>query len=134
MNKKPPKFPKTLEKGRETSTSGTHTNCTNILYYYSSKKKTRGKKYGKKSKHAKNMFPYFFKNILYYNCSKKKTRETKKRAETTPSQLPVAHARTRGNPLRVTLFPVKTPEKRPGNPNFRLRMSTPEGTRSGHYG
>ena len=31
-------------------------------------------------------------------------------------QLPVAYARTRGNPLRVTSFPVKTPEKRAGNP------------------
>jgi hypothetical protein len=27
-------------------------------------------------------------------------------------QLPVAYARTQGNPLRVTSFPVKTPEKR----------------------
>ena len=41
-------------------------------------------------------------------------------------QLHVARARTRGNPLRVT---VKTTEKGVGNPNFQLGMRTPKGWR-----
>ena len=55
----------------------------------------------------------------------KKEKHPKKRRE---PQLHVAHARTRGNPLRVT---VKTTEKWVGNPNFQLGMHAPKGTPKG---
>ena len=96
------------EKGRETSTSGSHGNCTNILYYYSSKKKTREKRYGKKSEHAQNIFPYCFKNILYYNYSRKKRWKPKKGREPPTSGSACAHAR---KPPTYNVIPVKTHEK-----------------------
>jgi hypothetical protein len=39
----------------------------------------------------------------------KKGKKEKHKKKGGKSQLPVAHACTRGNPLRVTLLPVKTP-------------------------
>ena len=51
--------------------------------------------------------------------NKKISEKTRKKGRQTPTSSCTC-ARPRENLLRVTSFPVKTPEKRAGNPNFRL--------------
>ena len=78
--------------------------------YKKKKKKTRKKK--KKMKRKKK------KKKLKKNEKNRKKKHPKIGWE---PLLPVAHAHTRGSPIRVTSFPVKTPEKNGGKFNFRLR-------------